>query len=209
MALLDKIGKAVTRAGAAGRSAGISVMGGGGGVGKAAFGVALAGGALAGLSNVANAGIDNAMDIAFDNPQADRAVLGTDLSPSLLLGEAGLGAISGAARNMNALKYGVNTGPGLPIATTAGAAALGGMGGAGLGFKMKGIKGMLAGGAIGSIVGGSVGGGIGIAPTAAYLRQNQQLLKESPFSNTSLVTADALNASGDIVFGMHNSRRGY
>ena len=209
MALLDKIGKAATRLSQAGRSAGISAMGGGGGLGKTAFGVAIAGGALSGLSNIGNSAIDNAMEIAFDNAQADRAVLGTDLSPSLLLGEAGLGAISGTARNMNALKYGVNTGPGLPIATTAGGAALGGMGGAGLGFKMKGIKGMLAGGAIGSIVGGSVGGGIGIAPTAAYLRQNQQLLKESPFSNTSLVTADALNASGDIVFGMHNSRRGY
>ena len=206
MALLNKIGKAVTRAG---RSAKISAMGGGGGIGKAAFGVALAGGTVAGLSNVANAGIDNAMDIAFDNPQADRAVLGTDLSPSLMLGEAGLGPISGAARNVNALKYGVNTGPGLPIATAAGGSMLGGMGGAVLGFKKKGIKGMFVGGAIGSVIGGSVGGGMGIAPTAAYLRENQQLLRESPFSNTSLVTADALNASGDIVFGMHNSRRGY
>ena len=194
MSILNKIGKSV-----------LSGMGS-----KTALGVLTAGAVVKGLSDtVGQSAIDNAMEIAFDNPEADRAVLGTDLTPSLLLGEAGLGPISGIAKNMNIARYGVNTGPGLPMATTAGGAALGGMAGAKYGASRGGIKGAIFGGIAGSIVGGGVGGALGIAPTAQYIRSNRQLLKESPFSNTSLVTADALNATGDIVFGMHNSRRGY
>jgi len=40
------------------------------------------------------------------------------------------------------------------------------------------------------------------------IRDNRQLLSSSPYS-TSLATAQALNASGDIVLGMHNSRNSY
>lgn len=210
MALLNRIGKAVTAASRVGKSTGVSVMGGGGGIGKAVLGVAAAGAVVKGLSDtVGRSAIDNAMDIAFDNPEADRAVIGTDLTPSLLLGQAGLGPISSTAKNLNLMKYGVNTGP-LPImGGTVGGGALGGFGGAMLGRRMGGIKGTIAGGVLGSMIGGGVGGAIGAAPTLQYVRSNQQLLRESPYSNTSLVTADALNASGDIVFGMHNSRRGY
>jgi hypothetical protein len=186
MALLNKIGKAALR---------------GAGT-KTALGILTAGAVVKGLSDtVGKSAIDNAMDIAFDNPEADRAVIGTDLTPSLLLGEAGLGPISGYARNMNAMKYGINTGPGVPMAGAAGGAALGAMAGA----RFGGGLGAIAGGAIGAIAGGAVG----ISPTLGYINQNRQVLRESPYSNTSMMTADALNATGDIVFGMHNSRRGY
>lgn len=197
MALLNKIGKAAF----AGRlsNAGSALSRGAGS--KTVLGLLTAGAVVKGLSDsVGQSAIGNAMDIAFDNPEADRAVLGTDLTPSLLLGEAGLGPISGIARNMNAMKYGINTGPVLPAATTAGLGALGAIGGA----KIGGALGAVAGGAIGSIAGAA----LGMAPTLGYMSNNRQLLKESPFSSTSLITADMLNASGDIVFGMHNSRRG-
>jgi hypothetical protein len=95
MAILNSIGRAV---GAASRS-------------KAVMGLAVAGAVTKGLSDtVGQSAIDNAMDIAFDNPEADRAILGTDLTPSLLVSQAGLGPISGAARAMNMDKYGVNMG---------------------------------------------------------------------------------------------------
>lgn len=216
MSILSQIGKAAS----IGAKAGLNTMGG-----RTALGVLTAGAVVKGLSDtVGQSAIDNAMEIAFDNPEADRAVLGTDLTPSLLLGEAGLGPISGIARNVNAVQYGVNTGPGIPIAATAGGIALGGMAGAKLssmtatkmGMSRAGIRGAIAGGIVGSmggivgsVIGGGVGGSIGAAPTAMYVNSNRQLLRESPFSNTSLSTADALNATGDIVFGMHNSRRGY
>jgi len=185
MALLNKIGKAALRGAGA----------------KTTLGLLTAGAVVKGLSDtVGQSAISNAMDIAFDNPEADRAVLGTDLTPSLLLGEAGLGPISGYARSLNAMKYGVNTGPVLPAVTTAGLGTLGAVGGA----KFGGVLGAVAGGAVGAIAGAA----LGAAPTLGYMSSNRQLLKESPFSNTSLMTADMLNASGDIVFGMHNSRRG-
>lgn len=146
------------------------------------------------------------MDIAFDNPEADRAVLGTDLTPSLLLAEAGLGEISNQAKNLNMLKYGINTGPAPTLALGTGGVALGGIGGALLGRKMGGLKGGIAGGLLGTIMGGAIGSGIGMAPTLQYASQNKQLLSQSP--NSSLNVASQLNASGDIVLGMHNSRRG-
>jgi hypothetical protein len=39
------------------------------------------------------------------------------------------------------------------------------------------------------------------------MAQNKQLMSQSP--NSSLAMANQLNASGDIVLGMHNSRRGF
>lgn len=39
-------------------------------------------------------------------------------------------------------------------------------------------------------------------------RANSQIMNQSPFYNQSALTADRLNASGNIVLGMHNQRRG-
>lgn len=125
MAILNSIGRALSTAS---RS-------------KTVMGLAVAGAVTKGLSDtVGQSAIDNAMDIAFDNPEADRAILGTDLTPSLLVSQAGLGPISGAARAMNIDKYGVNMGIEGPMK---GGAAIGGalgfFGGVSYGVK-KGIS---------------------------------------------------------------------
>jgi uncharacterized protein YcfJ len=83
------------------------------------------------------------------------------------------------------------------------------------------------GGIIGAIIGGAVGGKIGkksliagaliggmaggIVAPASYVKSrlsnNRQFYSQSPY-NTSRRVAEQLNASGDIVFGMHNTRGG-
>jgi hypothetical protein len=180
---------------------------------KVLMGTALAGAFGAGMfKKVANGTIDNAMDIAFDNPQADQAVLGTDLTPSLALA----GGVSGAAglpfrfANAGALSmYGANS-----LGTMAkGGVVAGGLGGLGgalgggiLGGKKYGIKGAIGGAIAGGIGGASIGAGsvgmIGMREAAG----NAQKYGRS--GNSSLMTAQALNANGNIVLGMHNSRRG-
>ena len=177
------------------------------------MGTALAGAFGAGMfKKVANGTIDNAMDIAFDNPQADQAVLGTDLTPSLALA----GGVSGAAglpfrfANAGALSmYGANS---LETMTKVGGIAGGVLGAGGvigggiLGGKKYGIKGAIGGAIAGGIGGASIGAGsvgmIGMREAAG----NAQKYGRS--GNSSLMTAQALNANGNIVLGMHNSRRG-
>ncbi len=53
---------------------------------------------------------DAAMDVAFNDPQADRAVLGTDLTPSMYLGVKGPSVIGSFARGQNAVRFGVGAG---------------------------------------------------------------------------------------------------
>jgi len=162
---------------------------------------------LKGLAGpIVSAGTDAAMDVAFGDPQADRAVLGTDLTPSLYLGVRGPGIIGSTARGMNATRFGVGA------AHPGGAMAVGGLagaaGGAGLGYRMGGAKGALIGGVIGAFGGGAVGGGAQAVQAYRTARTNSQIMNESPFYNQSALTADRLNASGNIVLGMHNQRRG-
>lgn len=157
---------------------------------------------------------DAAMDVAFDDPQADRAVLGTDLTPSLYLGVKGPGVIGQLARTKNATRFGL--GAHNPVSNTIGGSVIGGLAGGGLGAKMgfnrAGIRGAIIGGALGAVGGGMIGGGLAAAgvASAAYstARTNSQIMNESPFYNHSALTAQRLNASGNIVLGMHNQRRG-
>lgn len=187
---------------------------------KLLMGTLVGGAVIKGLSDtVGQSAISNAMDIAFDNPEADRAVLGTDITPSILMAEAAVPGLSQAARVANVERYGFNTGIVGPM--TAGA-AVGGAGGflaGSLGAarifsspRAKAIAGAF-GGLTGVIAGAGVGAGVGaggaFAHAAGYVRSNSQLMSQSPYSRSSLTTADQLNASGDIVLGMHNARRGY
>jgi hypothetical protein len=73
---------------------------------------------------------------------------------------------------------------------------------------MGGVKGALLGGAIGTVAGGAMGAAAGFGPAMQTARNNRQIMTESPFYNQSLLTAERLNASGNIVLGMHNGRRG-
>ena len=92
-----------------------------------------------------------------------------------------------------------------PIATSSAGSVVGAVSG-GLMGKMagRGIVGTIAGGMIGGIVGGMAGA----AAPLSHIRANQQFFKESPYS--PMVNAPQnLNATGDIVLGMHNARKGY
>jgi hypothetical protein len=80
---------------------------------KVLMGAGLASVFGAGMFNsVAKGTIDNAMDIAFDNPEADQAVLGTDLTPSMIIAKGVGGTKSLPARFANAgafNTYGANS----------------------------------------------------------------------------------------------------
>lgn len=92
-----------------------------------------------------------------------------------------------------------------PIATGSAGAALGAVSGGLIGKTAgRGIIGTVAGGAIGGIIGTIAGA----AAPIAHMRNNQQFFKESPYSPMTSSTGN-LNATGDIVLGMHNARRGY
>jgi len=92
--------------------------------------------------------------------------------------------------------------------------------GAGMGMAVGAIGGQIAkknkvphiGGVRGALAGAAIGGAIGLAgavQTATHpYRSNPNLFRNSPYYNTSLSNAERLNASGDIVLGMHNTRRG-
>ncbi len=60
----------------------------------------------------------------------------------------------------------------------------------------------------GGLVGGAIGAGIAGSNIIGTASRNRQILNQSPFYNQSLLTAERLNASGNIVLGMHNQRRG-
>lgn len=96
--------------------------------------------------------------------------------------------------------YGPAPSVGANIATTAIGAGLG----ATIGGVAKGLKGGLIGGAIGGLVGAAAVP----AMTLSRIRANKEILNTSPYSS-SLSIAQALNAHGDIVLGMHNSRSSY
>lgn len=68
------------------------------------------------------------------------------------------------------------------------------------------------GGFRGAAIGGTIGTMAGAYGALRRIqrpyRRNPETFNNSPYYNTSLSTAERLNASGDIVLGMHNSRRG-
>jgi len=130
---------------------------------------------------------------------------------SMIAGAAGIGAAVGASKGSLHDTFGVyGPGPnaGANVATAGIGAAIGGaIGGLGYGYK-KGLKKAAIGTAIGATIGGLAGAAVVPGMTMSRIRDNRQLLSNSPY-NTSLGMAQALNASGDIVLGMHNSRNSY
>lgn len=246
---------------------------------KVVGGVVLGGLFLAGLGKTLGRGMtDAAMDVAFGDPNADQKLLGTKLTPSLLIGGtmggqanpatvgaasvvgAGLGAFAGRrfgragmavggaiggltgtfagqaisggigpiARTMNPMQFPISPGGsavGASAAATPIAAAGGMVAGAATMAAIAAKKGYFMGKAgsqgikravsVGGAAGGIVAGGIasmaaigGIVQAKNVAKANSQILDESPFYNTSLMTAERLNARGDIVLGAHNTRRG-
>lgn len=183
MAILGEIGKSVYK----------------GATSRTGLGLIAAGAIAKGLSDtVGKSSIKNAMEIAFDDRNADQMAIGTDLTPGLLLAESGIPIAGGLAKAANIDKYGFDIGATGAMAVP----AVTGVIGAGIG-SMGGLKGTLIGGAVGAAAGAY---GVG-KRIANYARNNKALMSQS--NNTSLQMANNLNATGDIVLGMHNSRRGF
>jgi hypothetical protein len=191
---------------------GVTDYSGMGKAGKVGIAALMVGAGIKGLYDaVAPATIDAGMDIAFGDPQADRKILGTDLNPTMMYGASGLSG-SGFVGRMyapNAVRKGINSGGKTALGIAAGGAALGGYAGAKFGKKLGfGAMGTAASTAIGAAIGGSIGTAGAVSPPIATAKANQQIMTQSPFYNQSALTAERLNASGNIVLGMHNQRRG-
>lgn len=131
-----------------------------------------------------------------------------------MAGAATGGVMGGALMASNPADY-TRMNPMAPNAGTAiGMAAAGGIGGAVAGAK---IAGRAGGGARAKVLSGIAGAAIGTMGGATlsmggvldYAHRNKNFFMNAPHGNQSAATAAALNASGNIVLGMHNSRNGY
>jgi hypothetical protein len=60
-------------------------------------------------------------------------------------------------------------------------------------------------GAVGAIAGAAIGGS---AMARSYVNRNRDFFESNPYSRGSAMQAASTNAYGDVVLGMHNSRRG-
>ena len=142
-------------------------------------------------------------DVAFGDPNADETFLGRKLTPGAVFDAA----IPGSSTGRNTM------------------AAMG------LGATLGGVVGGMAKGFKGGVLGAAFGATAGLAGSAAmgvgYINRNERFINESPYvgtrrlnrdmtyggkiygqRNSSLQTAQELNADGNIVLGMHNLRRG-
>lgn len=169
-------------------------------------GVPLAIGAgLLGMSQGVGSSIrEGMMETAFADPNADAAFLGRNLSARYMLGHAMGGSIGNIMKySAPGDQYMIN--PVQPTAASTGVGALvGGLAGGVLG-SIKGPKTAAAGGILGAIGGGAV---MPAAYTMGHIRRNSEFYRSSPY-RSSRQMAEELNASGDIVLGMHNSRGGF
>jgi len=176
--------------------------------GIAALGIGA--GALGLANSIGPEAVDFAMEGAFGDENADRYFTGMDLSARTLIGQATGGILGGVIRSTNPTQqYMMNPRMPDPMITGIGGTALGAVGGGVLGGVKKGFKGALIGTTLGAIVGGTLGTGVSAAAPIGYMKQNRQFFTESPYTSLGSSQAQALNATGDIVLGMHNSRRGY
>lgn len=163
-------------------------------------------GALFGLGAMNTAGQsakEGMMEAAFGRPDADRAFLGTELSGRFLAGSILGGPVGGLMRASAPLDYN-RVYPIAPTSTQqAGSAIIGGAIFGAIGSMRSGKV-----GAIGAIAGAALGATAPLNYTLGRMRNNQDFYSQSPYSRSRQL-ANELNASGDIVLGMHNSRGGY
>lgn len=182
------------------------------GIGVGAFGLGMA-------NTAAPAARDAAFDFALGDPNADVAFTGRKMNARYLAGESIGGPVGFGLRASSPFEYGTFSSP---VPTAKEAIATGGIGaavGLGVGVGMGSFamnhfnKGkLLATGlaAAGAMIGGTVGASSGLFATRSMIQDNQRFFSESPYArNRSTGTMGQTNAVGDIVLGMHNSRRGY
>lgn len=185
-------------------------------------GVAIGAGAVGFGSSVGPAVKDAAFEAAFNDTEADRYFTGRDLDARFLAGTL-MGGVGGgllqatAPGDYFAANPPINSdtfAASIVAARTATGPVTGGMGAAagaflGSGFGKTGSKiGKIGGGLVGGVVGANLGILLPALGVGAYMNNNREFFQNSPYSTTRN-TQNALNASGDIVLGMHNSRRGY
>ncbi len=177
---------------------------------------------LGAMKTSAPAAKDFAMEAAFGDPNADQSFIGGELSGRYLLGAATggtLGSLMQKTAPMDQFRMDpYMPGTGMAVGFTAGLGGLGTVGGAVGGAMLaskrgSGLKGKIFAGVAGGVVGGTLGSAAGAASVLgtpmAYAGMNRNFFANSPYGNSSSSTAAALNASGNIVLGMHNSRNGY
>lgn len=176
----------------------------------------IAGAGAAGLyKSAARPAADAAMEVALGDPNADEYFVGEKLSPMILGGGmiGGMGNMAKYASPQYYEDFSPVAKPSVGLGFTGGVGALiGSMAG-------KGAKGRMMGGAIG----GLIGTGIGLAGYAALASNRGSQGLKTPYAgnrrldqntmsysdrNVSLSNAEQLNSYGDIVFGLHNLRRG-
>jgi hypothetical protein len=183
------------------------------------FGLVLGGAFAAGVaSKTVDPVINAGNDIAFGDPEADKYFMGSQgLSLSGII-DAKTGSGGGVAGTIGgAVAGGIFGG----IGAGAAGSALGGMslkesvkfsekipgiGGktilkGGQAAKMSGGKMGVAGAIIGAAVGAS-------AMTKGFVNRNQEFYNTSPYAKGSAMQASSTQAYGDMVLGMHNTRRG-
>ena len=166
--------------------------------------LALAAGVAGIFKGIGSSVREGMMETAFGDPNADAAFMGTNLSARYMLGSM-MGGQIGGLMQFSAPQDQFMVNPVRPTATSTGVGAVVGGGiGATIG-SMLGKKYGVAGGAVGALMGGVV------APasyTMGHINRNSEFYKRSPY-RSSRQMAEELNASGNIVLGMHNSRSGF
>lgn len=174
----------------------------------ALIGIGIGAGALGMASEVGPATKDAMLEAAFGDPNADVYFTGRDLTARSLAGAA-MGGVGGGILRATAPGDLIATNPGAAVAAGVSATAMGGVGGAFAGGALgylatgKATKGAVLGGVIGALSGATSSAG-------SYVSNNSQFFSQSPYSpSASRMIAGNMNATGDIVLGMHNSRRGY
>lgn len=176
---------------------------------KALIGIGAAATALGAASVAGPASMDLAMTSAFGDSNADRYFMGKDISARFMAGSLIGGPLGTATQFSSPQDYfmanPLDPGPNVAIGAAAGLGAAGGAVGA---FAGSGIRGRVGGAMAGAAIGTMAGGAAGMAPAYNYASSNREFLRTSPYSN-SRSNALALNADGNIVLGMHNSRRSY
>jgi len=171
-------------------------------------GAAVGFGALFGLGAMNSAGKaakEGMMEAAFGSPDADRAFLGTELSGRFLAGSILGGPVGGLMKASAPMDY-MKVNPATPTARTQVAStAIGGLiGGIAGGIGVAGKKY----GAVGAIAGAAMGAIAPLEYTRRRIQNNQDFYSQSPHARSRQLATE-LNASGDIVLGMHNARGGY
>ena len=174
--------------------------------------------------------MDAALDVAFDDPDADRKFTGGKLSP-MIFGGGAVGGMANTARWMSPQYWQDYSHVTPPAAAQAGAIGLGGgiggfIGGA-IGGAFGGLKGALRGGLIGGIGGAGLAAAPPVVLAAHRAKKNMQsgiginrrinpntmnldwgAPQQDFVRNSSLRMQEKMNSSGDMVLGMYNLRRG-